>query len=87
MDKVSSIGARRQAGGATDRLVPRSHLLMMMATTLVATSFPVVASIAGAMDSVVLTLLRFALASLLWPRAVLWPSAPQRTVSNPVTVP
>ncbi len=38
----------------------------MAATFLVATSFPVVASIAGAMDSVVLTLLRFALASLLF---------------------
>ena len=38
----------------------------MVATVLVATSFPVVASIAGAMDSVVLTLLRFALASLLF---------------------
>jgi len=39
---------------------------MLMATVLIATSFPVVASIAGAMDSVVLTLLRFALASLLF---------------------
>jgi len=38
----------------------------VVATVLVATSFPVVASIAGAMDSVVLTLLRFALASLLF---------------------
>jgi len=43
-----------------------AHGTMLMATVLIATSFPVVASIAGAMDSVVLTLLRFALASLLF---------------------
>lgn len=39
---------------------------MIVATLLISTSFPVVASIAGAMDSLVLTLLRFALASLLF---------------------
>ena len=43
-----------------------AHGTMVAATFLVATSFPVVDSIAGAMDSVVLTLLRFALASLLF---------------------
>jgi drug/metabolite transporter (DMT)-like permease len=39
---------------------------MVASTFLVATSFPVVASIAGTMDSVVLTVLRFALAALLF---------------------
>ncbi len=39
---------------------------MVASTFLVATSFPVVDSIAGAIDSVVLTLLRFAMASLLF---------------------
>lgn len=39
---------------------------MVVASLLIATSFPAVASIAGAMDSAVLTLLRFALASLVF---------------------
>ncbi len=46
--------------------VRRAHVAMVASTLLVATSFPVVASIAGAMDSVVLTALRFALAALIF---------------------
>jgi len=40
--------------------------MMVLASLLIATSFPVVASIAGALDSLTLTLLRFVLASLLF---------------------
>ena len=43
-----------------------AHGTMVASTLLVATSFPVVASIAGTMDSVVLAVLRFALAALLF---------------------
>ena len=39
---------------------------MVLVTLLIATSFPVTASIAGAMESEVLALLRFALAALLF---------------------
>lgn len=72
MDKVSSIGERRQARGATNRLGQRSHFLMMMATALVATSFPVGAAITNGLDSLVLTFLRFALAALLLAPIVAW---------------
>ncbi len=72
MDKVSSIGERRQARGATNRLEQRSHFLMMMATALVATSFPVGAAITNGLDSLVLTFLRFALAALLLAPIVAW---------------
>ena len=65
MDKVSSIGERRHAPGATKCLEQRSHLLMLMATALVATSFPIGAAITNGLDSLVLTFLRFALAALL----------------------
>jgi len=50
----------------------QAHGMMVVATLLISTSFPVVASIAGAMDSLVLTLLRFALASLLFLPLVIW---------------
>lgn len=43
----------------------RVHLGMLLASVLVATSFPVSASIAGALDGTVLTALRFALAAAL----------------------
>lgn len=43
-----------------------AHGMMLFASLLIATSFPVVASIAGTMDSLILTSLRFALASLLF---------------------
>lgn len=42
------------------------HFLMLAATFLVATSFPVVAAITGALDSAVLTFVRFLLATLLF---------------------
>jgi len=44
----------------------RIHMLTLAATVLVATSFPVGAAITNGLDSVVLTLLRFALAALLF---------------------
>ncbi|MEM9441832.1 MAG: DMT family transporter [Pseudomonadota bacterium] len=45
---------------------------MLAATFLVATSFPVVAAITGGLDSVVLTFIRFALATLLFTPLVAW---------------
>ncbi|MDF1665911.1 MAG: DMT family transporter, partial [Planctomycetota bacterium] len=44
----------------------RAHTSMLLSAILVATSFPVVSSISGLLDSTVLTLLRFALASLIF---------------------
>lgn len=46
--------------------VTRSHLLMMVATIFVATSFPVSYAIADELDSLVLAQLRFALAAILF---------------------
>ena len=48
------------------------HGLMLVATFLVATSFPVVAAITDSLDSVVLTFVRFALATLLFAPLVAW---------------
>ncbi len=48
------------------------HLSVLLATGLVATSFPVVAAITGELDSLVLTLMRFALATVLFAPIVLW---------------
>ena len=50
----------------------RAHALMLLATVLVATSFPVGAAITHGLDSVVLTFLRFALAALLFGPIVAW---------------
>ncbi len=50
----------------------RAHVLMLVATVLVATSFPVGAAITHGLDSVVLTLLRFALAAVLFAPIVVW---------------
>lgn len=50
----------------------RSHLLMMLATALVATSFPVGAVITHGLDSLVLTFLRFTLAAVLFAPIVVW---------------
>ena len=44
----------------------KAHLMIGAATLLISTSFPVVKGIAGTLDSRVLTLLRFVLASLLF---------------------
>lgn len=48
------------------------HVMMLMATLLVATSFPVVAAVTTGMDSLVLTFLRFALATILFAPIVVW---------------
>ncbi|MDX1742675.1 MAG: DMT family transporter [Ruegeria sp.] len=48
------------------------HGLMLVATFLVATSFPVASAITVGLDSVVLTLVRFALATLLFAPLVIW---------------
>ncbi len=54
------------------RPVKRGHLLMLLATVLVATSFPVGAAITSQMDSLVLTFLRFSLAAVLFAPIVHW---------------
>ncbi len=50
----------------------RAHLLTMVSTMLVATSFPVGAAITHGLDSLVLTFLRFALAAALFAPLVAW---------------
>ena len=55
------------------------YALMLLATLLVAPSFPVVAAIAHGLDSVVLTFVRFALATLLFAPLLIW----QRRLSIP----
>ncbi|MCW5206280.1 DMT family transporter [Desulfobulbus sp. F5] len=50
----------------------RTHLLMLLTTMLVSTSFTVGKAIAGGMDPAVLTLLRFTLAALLFLPFVAW---------------
>ncbi len=50
----------------------KAHLLMVLATLLIATSFPVVAAIADGLDSLVMTFLRFLLATMLFAPLVAW---------------
>lgn len=50
----------------------KGHVLMMVATVLIATSFPVGAAITDGLDSLVLTFLRFALAAMLFAPIVAW---------------
>ncbi|MGB0695353.1 MAG: DMT family transporter [Rhodospirillaceae bacterium] len=50
----------------------RVHGLMLLASGLIATSFPVGAEITGGLDAVVLTFLRFALATALFAPLVAW---------------
>ncbi len=50
----------------------RGHLLMLLATVLVATSFPVGAAITNELDSLVLTFLRFTFAAVLFAPIVIW---------------
>lgn len=57
---------------AADVRVLRGHAAMIGATLLVATSFPVGAAITHGLDSVVLTLLRFALAAVLFLPIIVW---------------
>lgn len=54
------------------RLLLKAHLLMVLATLLIATSFPVVAAIADGLDSLVMTFLRFLLATVLFAPLVAW---------------
>ena len=72
MNKVSISSWGHQADGEANRRVRHSHLLMLVATVLVATSFPVGAAITNGLDSLVLTFLRFALAALLLAPIVAW---------------
>lgn len=55
-----------------NKAVMRAHGSMLLATILVATSFPVGAAITHGLDSVVLTLLRFSLAALVFAPVVAW---------------
>ncbi len=55
-----------------NKSVTRAHGLMLLATVLIATSFPVGAAITHGLDSVVLTLLRFSLAALVFAPIVAW---------------
>lgn len=57
---------------ARDNQQGRGHILMMLATVLVATSFPVGAAITHGLDSLVLTLMRFTLAAILFAPLVVW---------------
>lgn len=50
----------------------RGHALMALTTVLVATSFPVGAAITHGLDPLVLTLLRFSLAAVLFAPIVVW---------------
>lgn len=72
MSKMPFDEELRGTANARDGLVRRSHLLMLMATALVATSFPVGAAITNGLDSLVLTFLRFALAAVLFAPIVAW---------------
>jgi drug/metabolite transporter (DMT)-like permease len=57
---------------ARDGRLRRGHLLMMLATVLIATSFPVGAAITHGLDTLVLTFLRFTLAAVLFAPIVIW---------------
>jgi len=50
----------------------RAHVFVLLATVLVSTTFPIGAAITQGLDSVVLTLLRFSLAALLFGPIVAW---------------
>lgn len=67
---MTVIAASASPAGPVHRL--RGHALMLLATVLIATSFPVGAAITDGLDSVVLTLLRFALATVLFAPYVAW---------------
>lgn len=61
-----------QNSAHADKLRRRGHLIMMVATVLVATSFPVGAAITHGLDPLVLTFLRFTLAAVLFAPIVAW---------------
>ena len=58
--------------GGKGSLIRRGHLLMMLATVLVATSFPVGAAITNGLDSLVLTFFPFVLAATHFAPIVVW---------------
>lgn len=72
MEKALPNSEHRQVPDGTNFPALHTHLLMLMATILVATSFPVGAAITSGLDSLVLTFLRFALAALLLAPIVVW---------------
>ena len=72
MEKTLPVSDLSQVQPGSDRPALRSHLLMLMATVLVATSFPVGAAITDGLDSLILTFFRFALAALLLAPIVAW---------------
>lgn len=57
---------------AQGRLVARAHVLMVISTLLVASSFPIGAAITNGLDTLVLTFLRFTLAAILFAPIVIW---------------
>ena len=59
-------GGPREVPSARGSRLKRGHLFTMLATALVATSFPVGGAIAHGLDSLVLTFLRFTLAAVLF---------------------
>lgn len=65
-------GGPREVPSARDSRLKRGHLFTMLATALVATSFPVGGAIAHGLDSLVLTFLRFTLAAVLFAPIVVW---------------
>ena len=72
MEKVLSGQKNGASPSAGDVRLRRGHLLMLLATVLVATSFPVGAAITHGLDSLVLTFLRFTLAAALFAPIVAW---------------
>ncbi len=64
LGKMLIDGELREMPSARDGRLRRGHLLMMLATVLIATSFPVGAAITHGLDSLVLTFLRFTLATV-----------------------
>ncbi len=82
MEKISTNTGYRDRLSATGRALRHTHLLTMLATALVATSFPVGAAITNGLDSLVLTFLRFALAALLVAPIVAWQDGKAEEVSD-----
>lgn len=72
MARISPHAEHPGAPGTTDPRLWRGHVLMIVATTLVATSFPVGAAITTGLDSLVLTFARFTLAATLFAPLVAW---------------
>jgi len=67
-----AVEADPAAPNGPDGRMRRGHILMMLATVLIASSFPVGAAITHGLDTLVLTFLRFALAAVLFAPIVAW---------------